>query len=169
MSIRLHAAGIVDATGTLGDQVPEIYSATAKLIKEYTPDGVVIETPATKAKSKAFQHFQGTVRTVPIYGIAVGACICGALSVVRKPILVPSDEWPWKGVPPTMNDRYKQRRVQFAAMMLDVQPGKFGAKTKAGNLADAALIGVWGLGRIRGRVLAFDPAMTMGWAVVEEF
>lgn len=121
------------------------------LIDDEEPQTVALELPSPFVqKQERTRRRSGQ----PAYGMAVGAVIAAAgipfnLKTCR-PITPPSVVgWPpnvWtRGLPPgvrsTRDDRNKAVRVEYAARLYSRRPEDFGAKTRAGDVADAVLIG----------------------------
>lgn len=121
------------------------------LVDDEEPSIVAIELPSTfvPSQGRGMQR-----RGQPNYGMAVGAVI-DAASVPfnfkqRRPVTPPRViGWPpdvWTrslptGVRTTRDDKYKTARVEHAARMFNRRPEDFGPKTRAGDVADAVLIG----------------------------
>lgn len=121
------------------------------LVDDEEPSIVAVELPSTfvPSQGRGMQR-----RGQPTYGMAVGAVI-DAVSVPfnfkqRRPITPPQViGWPpdvWtralpSGVRSTKDDQYKTARVEHAARMFNRRPEDFGPKTRAGDVADAVLIG----------------------------
>lgn len=179
MTPAIYTLGLIRRTAAGGrsqfEAAAKIYREIVELIGEFPEASVVIETPAavTGRANRQFSSENRSHVTAPIYGIAVGAAMTACAACDVTPLEVASNRWPWRDMPSTRDDRYKERRVAYAARLFQRPMSDFGARTVAGNAADAALLGVWGLGRVdlakTPRVLAIDPSMDCtGWAVVEE-
>jgi hypothetical protein len=108
------------------------------------PDIVIVETPFEKTRGGAGQSKRSVV-TLPWYGVAVGAAICGAMRYLpgsdAKLGGVANDTWAKRY--PVGKDPYKTARVKLAADVYGRQPEEFGCKSKAGDVADAVLMARW--------------------------
>lgn len=112
---------------------------------------VVIEAPQEIARGLAGKR---SAATAPNYGIAVGVVTYAVDREIRTwpeppELLRPSaTEWT-RGFPGTRGDTHKERRVRAAEYRFGLEPGAFGCKTDAGNVADAVLLGCWASERER--------------------
>jgi len=140
-------------------RITSLFMQARALLDEFEPSVVVVELPSRHAPSQA----RGMQRVgQPIYGSAVGAVIAAAacpvnLDTARKitpPRLLayPPDVWT-RSLPPgarnTREDKYKEGRVRLAASIYLRRPEEFGAKSKAGDVADAVLLADYGLRRFK--------------------
>lgn len=111
---------------------------------EHMPDVVIVETPFEKTRGGA-GHSKRSVMTLPWYGVAVGAAICGAMrylsGTAAKVGGVANDTWAKRY--PVGKDPYKTARVRLAADVYGREPGEFGCKSRAGDVADAVLMARW--------------------------
>lgn len=115
-----------------------------------THASIVIETPQTETHGKT-----RSASTLPTYGMAVGALVWGLVYPISwGRVTVSATEWT-KGAPATGNDKYKVARVRFVEQLYRLKPGSLGAKTTAGDVADAVLIARWMVRRtaIMGRLM----------------
>lgn len=109
---------------------------------------VVIEAPQTFTRGMRGKR---SAARLPNYGIAVGV-ITYAVDMELKgagvTLLRPSaSEWT-RGMPGTRGDDDKVRRVQAVERRFGLEIGSLGAKSVAGNVADAALLGCWAAERL---------------------
>jgi hypothetical protein len=116
-------------------------------VREHAPSLVAVELPAATGRAAAARVFRTSVLTLPNYGMAVGAVLAAAVGgPPRRIVGYASDLWT-RGLPPTRHDEHKQGRVRLAASLYRLNPSDFGAKTVAGNVADAVLLGRYALCR----------------------
>lgn len=104
-------------------------------------DFIVIETPQTVTRGKKGQR---SASSLPTYGMIVGCLLWGLderLWDMRH--TVSATEWTKRGIPATYRDTYKELRVRMVESIYGVRRGGLGAKSVAGNVADAALIARW--------------------------
>lgn len=140
-------------------RLSSLFRQARDVLDEYEPSVVVVELPSTHAPSQA----RGMQRVgQPIYGAAVGAVIAAAACPVNletgKRIIPPGilayppDVWT-RSLPPlarrTRDDKYKTNRVQLAASIYLRRPEEFGAKSTAGDVADAVLLAEYGLRAVK--------------------
>lgn len=131
----------------IGNRALDLGAFVHKYSKQHLPDVVVIETPFAGARGGV--HSTRSAMTLPNYGIAVGAIITGVGLIHGHGIdfvFVPADQWCKIA---TRQDRYKETRVRYAAAIYGMQPEDFGAKSKAGDIADAVLLARFGLLKMR--------------------
>jgi|GEM_PF-6947282 len=174
-SLIVREAGLVRPEGDdTGSRLWSLWDQIRVLLATYgQPDDlpVVVEFPAARAIPASAGSFQRSVLTLPTYGCAVGvAYIASATHTNNLAVMTPAaDEWPWKGVPSTKNDPHKEGRVRYAASLFGLSPTSMGAKSVAGNVADAMLMGSWAMcdGGFP-NCLAIDPSIRCtGWAYLE--
>lgn len=140
--------------------------------------GLVVEFPADAMPPGQFKN--RSVAWLPTYGLAVGTILVAASRDASRPVPIewcltpPASRW-WRGVAPsTKDDPHKERRVRRCEELWKLAPGALGAKTTAGNVADALLLGFWAWPRMKPsllgeveRVVAFDPSVgCTGWAIL---
>lgn len=132
----------------LPDRTFELFEDVQSLLNEYLPCAAVVEMPQTF--SIGFGN-KRSAASLPGYGMATAAALLACRSWVEPGIpktftvLNPSASVWTKGYPKTKGDAHKQARVHHAALLYGTIPQFFGAKTTAGNVADAALLGHWAL------------------------
>lgn len=130
-----------------------IFLEVLALRDQHRPNIMAIEMPADTGRP--FGGFKGrSMMSGPPFGMAVGAAVSAAVLPVdgrgvkvTPPRLMgfPSDGWAmnlgrrWR-LRSTKVDKYKEDRVHLAARLYKRDPGAFGAKTTAGNVADAVLL-----------------------------
>jgi len=108
-------------------------------------EAVVVEFPQVVTYGKAARR---SAATLPNYGVAVGALAYGLRIPAGCRVMTPSaTEWT-RGYPPTRDDRHKLARVRYAESIYGLAEGALGAKTVAGNVADAALLAHWAVSRL---------------------
>ena len=161
---ELIAAGRIVPDGESKDYPARLRSLALEakaLIDEHEATIVVAELPSTHGHNSGSKS--GTYHTgQPIYGSAVGAvlavaCLPGNLSTVLA--IVPPrvlayavDVWTRslpREVMRTRDDPDKTRRVQHAAHLYRLNPEDFGAKSNAGDVADAVLLARYALLRVK--------------------
>lgn len=134
---------------------------------------VVVETPAATKRPPATGSFKRSVMSLPTYGAAVGACILAAHTARRRVLTVPSDRWARAvSAPGTKGDEHKEARQRYVCELWALDG--LGAVSVGGNVADAALLSLWGATRDRDMlhrvryVVGLDPSISAtGWAVLE--
>jgi hypothetical protein len=183
---HLHAAGTIkpgDGEGharflALADEAAAVWRSAFSEYGGAKRVGLVVEFPADAMPPGQFKN--RSVAWLPTYGMAVGAILAGVcriegFGVPPEWILTPPASRWWRGIaPPTKDDPHKERRVVRCETLWNLKPGSLGAKTTAGNVADALLLGFWGWPRMRGslhgeceRVVSFDPSVgCCGWAIM---
>ena len=136
----------------LPERVMELFFDVQGLLDEFHPTAAVVEMPQT------FSFGMGGKRsaaTLPGYGMATAAALlaCRTNRVLMTPgrVLSPSASVWTRGYPKTKGDPNKQSRVHHAALLFGTIPQFFGAKSNAGNVADAALLGHWALGQMEAK------------------
>lgn len=139
-----------------------IYREARDLLDEIEPQVVVAELPSTHGHNRTSDagRFQAGQ---PIYGAAVGAVIGAACCTVNEAkvlritpprlLCYGADEWT-RRIPGTRNDPHKTQRVALAARLYGRSPEDLGAKTVAGNVADAVLLGRHGLIQMQSEKMA---------------
>jgi len=140
-------------------RLTSLFMQCRALLDEFTPSVVVVELPSTHAPSQA----RGMQRVgQPIYGAAVGAVISAAACPANlqtceritppRVLAYPPDVWT-RSLPPlarrTREDKYKTERVKLAAAIYLRSPEEFGAKSNAGDVADAVLLAEYGLREVK--------------------
>lgn len=152
---RLAAWGTVttESDSTTSERLVALAQCVASLIAEYRPVHVAIEFPAVRGLPPQAQGFAGTPLTITQYAMAVGVAFlqCNmpwtdpdTRLVVSPPRVrsYPVDEWSkGRGIPGTRKDPYKEKRTQYAALVWGMDPEQFGPKSRAKDIADAALLG----------------------------
>lgn len=154
----LVAAGTITPEGETQDypaRLSSLWSEARALLDEHEPGVVVVELPSKHVPTQG----RGKQRTgQPIYGSAVGAvvgaaaCPFNARTGLRitppRMLAFPPDVWT-RSLPPgprmTRDDPHKTRRVMYAASLYGRRVEDFGGKTRGGDVADAILIGRYGL------------------------
>ena len=141
-----------DAAHTTTERLTGLYGCVDELIRTYRPVYVAIELPAAKGLPPRAQGFSGTPMTITQYAMAVGVAYGRCISpwqdadtrlMVSPPRVMgyPVDTWSrGRGIPGTRDDPYKQKRATYAALVWGGGEGMFGCKTKAKDIADAALL-----------------------------
>ena len=111
---------------------------------------MVVEFPASRPRAPRHQDFgPRSALSLPSYGVAVGAVFMQAVLHTPGRVLTPaSDEWPSRSVPRTAGDAHKEGRVRYVEGLYGLERGALGPKTRAGNVADAVLLAMWGLFRL---------------------
>lgn len=155
---RIIEAGKVSPTSrqtTLGERARQIVCDLNELVREAMDkaglDTVIVETPQTVTRGKRGLR---SAATLPSYGVAVGAILAG-LDVPDgvERIEVSATDWT-RGMPTTARDPDKVNRVLLVERMYGLEPGSLGARTVAGNVADAILLARYALVRWRVEVKA---------------
>ena len=129
----------------LADRLAVLASDASDLVRQLKPDQIVVEFPESRARGGGGFGAR-SVLSLPNYGAAVGALYIGVyLAAPDTPILTPCpSEWVGRGrVPSSKGDAHKTGRVQYVEWLYPAWKGRFGAKTKAGNVADAVLLARW--------------------------
>jgi hypothetical protein len=145
---RLEGAGrITDSGGCVLERAWKLYSEVAALIGEQlqplsATSRIIVEVPFNKARGGP--KSRRSAMTLPTYGMAVGAVACAAKASGWEVTSVPAADWS-RGLPGVMKDPYKTRRVMYAASIYGRKPREFGAKTTAGDVADAVLLARWSM------------------------
>lgn len=142
---NLVSAGTIRPQGeSIGERAVQLAREAIELVKTYGIDGdiIAIETPFEKRRPPGVIR---SVRTLPNYGVAVGA-LFGAFAASHATIGVASDVWS-EGIAKV--NTYKTGRVAAAAYLFRIDASKFGAPSVAQNVADAALLARWVLCRDR--------------------
>lgn len=125
----------------------ELWADVGVELAELNPDIVVVETPSITGRGRRHWGYEGrSVLSAPVYGLAVGI-VLGQAFLYRKAnpnreikvITRPADAWT-KGLPGTADDEHKQGRVRLVEELFRLEAGALGAKTAAGNVADAILL-----------------------------
>lgn len=140
----------LETADTIG-RLQLIAKETAAMIDEHEPSIVAVELPSTfvPSQGRGMQR-----RGQPTYGMAVGVVIAatstprtskyGRITTPPRVIGWPPDVWT-RALPPearrTSDDKNKTRRVAHAARIYQRTPESFGPKTRAGDIADAVLVG----------------------------
>lgn len=111
---------------------------------------IVIERPQTAGGPNRGGFAKMGAMTIAAYGAAFGAAFT-TVEAARQPstiVLTPQpSDWVGRGrIPSSAGDTYKRRRVQYVEQLYPSARGNMGAKTNAGNVADAILMGRWGAG-----------------------
>ena len=122
---------------------------------------VVIEFPGTRAMPPDKSSYgRRSVRFLPHYGMAVGVvfatvrhCSIAAVACEKRKAMfgiITTEPGDWtRGLPKTKGDPHKEGRVRLVESIYGLSAGAMGAKTVAGNVADAVLLARWGLNRVR--------------------
>lgn len=136
--------------GDILERVRQFRDELLTLMEKSVPDLIVVETPFARARGG--QKVKRSALSLPTYGIAVGTALCAAVGHQStrhlhgprpvKVISVPVDTW---SIGIRSGGEYKENRVQFATWLYKLREGIFGAKTTAGNVADALLMARWAL------------------------
>jgi hypothetical protein len=139
--------GCVTTDGsTHGTRVNHLAAQLRALRQEARPDLVVVETPFARARGGP--KAQRSAMTLPTYGMAVGAALLVAHEG-RRVVETPSDEWSvglTKGKRRTgagvlVADDHKGARVAAVQYFYGVDLLETWPASKAGNVADAILMG----------------------------
>lgn len=128
----------------------ELVGQVQSLIKGVAPDLVVVELPADGSQGSGGYGGRAAMSGPP-YGFAVGCVFAAALAMGVEVRGVSVSRWA-KGLP--KGDDHKSGRVRAAQYLYGLPEGKLGAKTTAGNIADAILLARWVLIHKRQGVLA---------------
>ena len=124
-----------DVRGIVGGQV------------EPYPDAIVVERPESKHRGGG-SWANISPFTLTKYGAAFGTVLTAAAEMMPKSavLLTPTpSEWVGRGrIPSSANDPGKSRRVAFVEATVPEVRGAMGPKTRAGDVADAILLGLWG-------------------------
>ena len=144
---RIVMAGTIKPKkGHLAQRVIEISEDVRSLIRTTEPHMVVVELPFATARGGP--HAKRSDLTLPNMGMCIGAVLYVAhdwcFNSSRSLVCTPSDEWT-RGMKMGKQDEHKTGRVRAAAYLFNMTPEEFGAKTVAGNVADAALMAEWAL------------------------
>lgn len=101
---------------------------------------MVVERPEDNPVGGGRQRFKRSVLTLPSYGAAFASVL---LATQGWPVITPSPiEWIGQGrIPSSSGDEHKERRVRWVEGLYHLPEGSLGVKTKAGNVADAILLG----------------------------
>ena len=129
----------------LADRLAVLASDASDLVRQYQPDRIVVEFPEHRARGGGGFGAR-SVLSLPNYGAAVGALYIGVyLASPETEILTPCpSEWVGrKQIPSSRGDEHKEKRVSYVEWLYPVWAGRFGPKTKAGNVADAVLLARW--------------------------
>ena len=123
----------------------------------------VVETPFGRGIPQANGRGMNTAVTGPVYGMAVGAALVGAVELFGDNVLcVKSNEWT-KNLKLPKADAKKLNRVRAAQLYWNTD------REMDGDIADAALLAFWATSRVDPEVkliVGIDPSMTKtGWAV----
>lgn len=155
---RLIDAGRIVPDGETKDypaRLASLFREAKGLIDEHEAQAVVVELPSAHAPMQS----RGMNRVgQPIYGAAVGAVLSAAAMPFRwesgeritppRVLAFEAHEWT-RGLPPecrrTRDDPHKERRVRFAATCYERRAEDFGARSNAGDVADAVLLGRHGV------------------------
>jgi hypothetical protein len=136
----IEAGGFRLADGTHAQRIRELTADVAGMIERHRPDRIVIEEPWSKGRPPSAQSTRSAMTSV-WYGAAVGACMAAACAKCPRVWGVPVDEWA-KGMS-THGDPNKTKRVSAACSYYGLAPEALGVKSRAGDVADAILLGRW--------------------------
>lgn len=182
--IELIDAGVVrtNADADYPRRLREISSDLANLSQAHAGGGthllVVVEEWWQRARPPSEKSKQRDMRHVPVLGAACAAAMLAPYRGMFRLVSVPSDVWPWRGVPGRyfkdalgvkQYDEHKERRVAYAAQLTCRDVEDFGATSIAGNVADATLLAAWGKQLCPGAevVMGVDPSIQCtGYAFV---
>ena len=131
----------------LADRLAVLASDASDLVRQLKPDQIVVEFPESRARGGGGFGAR-SVLSLPNYGAAVGALYIGVyLAAPGLRILTPCpSEWVGRGrIPSSRGDEHKEKRVGYVEWLYPAWAGRFGPKTKAGNVADAVLLARWGI------------------------
>jgi hypothetical protein len=142
--------------GTLAERVDETCRDLLKMLMELEVDrvgAIVVEFPARSKRPPSYEFGNRSILTLPNYGVMVGAVYLAIMVSLPKgagaQVLTPaSDEWTGGDIPSSAGDDHKTQRVAYVTSLYNLKPGSLGAKTYAGNVADAVLLARWGLFRL---------------------
>ena len=144
----------------LSDRVRDLLDEASEVIEKAHADVIVVEMPADRPMGNRRGFQRRSVLDLPNYGAAVGAVLAAAHSCGPSHQVAPSEDrpfqlltpsacdWTLRDVPSSANDEYKERRVRHVEALWRLKAGSLGAKTVAGNVADAMLLARWGSWRI---------------------
>lgn len=143
---------LLDHCGTItpkGDDLPakllELAQDVNRLVMEAArPLTVAIERPQTAGGPNRGGYAKQSPMSIASYGAAFGAVYTTvALSMPTGRILTPTPmEWVGRDIiPSSKGDTHKEKRVRWVEHLYRLPPGSLGCKTKAGNVADAILLG----------------------------
>lgn len=156
--ILIDAGTHIPHKGTLAERALELGADIFDGFRSLRADVCVVELPF--AKTRGGPKATRSAMLLPNYGIAVGMALSAAgrwvadsasvsgLMTSRRVVAVPADEWS-RGVPGTMRDPLKTKRVAMAAYLYNRPVSDFGTKSNAGNVADAVLLARWAMLRNR--------------------
>lgn len=104
----------------------------------------IIETPMTFCVGRGPR----SASTLPNYGIVVGTIwMYFKLQGKGKVHEVSASKWAISSK--VKGDKDKTMRVMAVEQKFNLKPGSLGCKTDAGNVADAVLLGVWWINKLR--------------------
>lgn len=113
---------------------------------------IIVESPQTVTKGKSGKRSNAHL---PSYGVGVMGCymilrmgapaatLAGDKLVIET---VSATQW---AMGMKSDDKHKSGRVLAVETQFNLSPGSLGVKTKAGNIADAALLGTWYINNLR--------------------
>jgi hypothetical protein len=139
---------IKPSDGTLAERAGQIADEVAQLLQPLDLARVVLEFPAKTKRPPSWTAGERSILTLPNYGLCVGA-VFQAIRWTCQDLLVTvaADEWTGGDIPSSDGDEHKTKRVEYVTQLYNLKPGSLGAKTYAGNVADAVLLARWGLFR----------------------
>jgi len=147
---KLEDAGVITSEGeTLFQRGTYLRNEAQKLIAQYVDRlaALVIEFPLEATAGMAAKR---TASTLPTYGLAVGSIAFGVRWPAGLQVITPPAEWAQlAGLPGAKKDKHKEKRVRLVETIYGLQPGALGAKTKAGNAADAILLARWAVMQVK--------------------
>jgi hypothetical protein len=130
-----------------GAKTWDLWKDLGENLDRLKPDIIVVETPATKGRTREHWGYEKQSKlTPPVYGMAVGVAMGASyayqarqfnreISVLNRA----ADVWTQR-MPSTKNDQEKTGRVLLVEQIFGLAPGSLGARTVAGNVADAILL-----------------------------
>ncbi|MBS0187937.1 MAG: crossover junction endodeoxyribonuclease RuvC [Planctomycetes bacterium] len=129
----------------LAPKLKFIHTTTRERIKAAAPDVISVELPQTVSMGQS-----RNARTLPSYGAAVGIVLAAAIESGAKVVTITATEW--GRLAKRTRGRAgaaKENRVQMVRVYFGVELGvTIRNKAKAGNVADAALLGRYAINKI---------------------
>lgn len=150
---QLLGAGLIrTSSGEADDRARSIYEDVRKTCAMFPKaEAVIVEMPAAAGFGGGLKNRSPIY--LPMYGVAVGVVFAAALSAVRCPVIgVSPNKWTKQmSAPSSKGDVHKEKRVRLVEQLYRLSPGALGARTTAGNVADAVLLSRWGRWEMQSR------------------
>ncbi len=128
--------------GPIQDRIDELCTDLLGLASEHNAGAVVIETPAMNMRGGRDR----AVTSGAAYGFCAGQVYRAMLSSGLIVTGTSATDWTkslGSAVRRTRGDTYKINRVRAVEYLIPAMKDRLGCKSKAGNVADAILIGRW--------------------------